>query len=121
KLSADDLMICDAEGPMTIAGVYGGKDSGVSESTTEVFLESAYFNAVSVRKTAKRHGLKTDASFRYERGTDPEMTIFALKRAALLITEIAGGKITSQVADQYPAPVAPFEVAVSYSNINKLI
>lgn len=121
KLSADDLMICDAEGPMTIAGVYGGKDSGVSESTTEVFLESAYFNAVSVRKTAKRHGLKTDASFRYERGTDPEMTIFALKRAAFLITEIAGGKITSQVADQYPAPVAPFEVAVSYSNINKLI
>ena len=85
KLSADDLMICDAEEPMCIAGVFGGKGSGVSDATTNIFLESAYFNSVSVRKTSKRHGLKTDASFRFERGTDPDMTIVALKRAALLI------------------------------------
>lgn len=121
KLSADDLMICDAEKPMTIAGVYGGKNSGVSEKTTNVFLESAYFNAVSIRKTAKRHTLKTDASFRYERGTDPEMTVYALKRAALLIVELAGGEISSQVSDIYPEPIAPFDVEVSYKNINKLI
>jgi phenylalanyl-tRNA synthetase beta chain len=121
KLSADDLMICDAEKPMTIAGVYGGKNSGVSAGTTDIFLESAYFNAVSVRKTAKRHTLKTDASFRYERGTDPEMTVFALKRAALLIKELAGGEISSAVSDIYPNPVAPFDVDVTYNNINRLI
>ncbi|MET3112541.1 phenylalanyl-tRNA synthetase beta chain [Pedobacter sp. CG_S7] len=121
KLSAEDLMICDAEQPMTIAGVYGGKDSGVTEATTNIFLESAYFNAVSVRKTAKRHGLKTDASFRYERGTDPEITVYALKRAALLIQELAGGVISSSISDVYPLPMKPFEVAVSYHNINKLI
>lgn len=121
KLSADDLMICDAEKPMTIAGVYGGKNSGVSEKTTNIFLESAYFNAVSVRKTAKRHTLKTDASFRYERGTDPEMTVIALKRAALLIQELGGGIISSAVGDIYPSPIAPFDVAVSYKNISRLI
>jgi len=121
KLSAEDLMICDAEGPMCIAGVFGGKGSGVSETTTNVFLESAYFNAVSVRKTSKRHGLKTDASFRFERGTDPEMTVFALKRAALLIQELAGGTISSPVSDIYPNPAKPFDVQVSYGNINKLI
>ncbi|MET1054786.1 MAG: phenylalanine--tRNA ligase subunit beta [Pedobacter sp.] len=121
KLSADDLMICDAEKPVTIAGVYGGKNSGVSEKTTNIFLESAYFNAVSVRKTAKRHTLKTDASFRYERGTDPEMTVTALKRAALLIQELAGGQISSAVGDIYPQPVAPFDVEVSYANITGLI
>jgi phenylalanyl-tRNA synthetase beta chain len=121
KLSADDLMICDAEKPVTIAGVYGGKNSGVSEKTTNIFLESAYFNAVSVRKTAKRHTLKTDASFRYERGTDPEMTLTALKRAALLIQELAGGEISSAVGDIYPQPVAPFDVEVSYANITGLI
>jgi phenylalanyl-tRNA synthetase beta chain len=121
KLSADDLMICDAEKPVTIAGVYGGKNSGVSEKTTNIFLESAYFNAVSVRKTAKRHTLKTDASFRYERGTDPEMTVTALKRAALLIQELAGGNISSAVGDIYPQPVAPFDVEVSYANITGLI
>ncbi|MGY4385517.1 phenylalanyl-tRNA synthetase beta chain [Pedobacter sp. UYP24] len=121
KLSADDLMICDAEKPLCIAGVFGGKDSGVTETTTKVFLESAYFNAVSVRKTAKRHGLKTDASFRFERGTDPEMTVFALKRAALLIQEVAGGQIASVISDIYPQPIKPFDVTVSYSNINKLI
>ena len=121
KLSADDLMICDATAPMTIAGVYGGKDSGVTEGTTSVFLESAYFNPVSVRKTSKRFGLKTDASFRYERGTDPEITVFALKRAALLIQELAGGTISSDVSDIYPEPIQPFAVEVNYSNIQRLI
>ena len=121
KLSAEDLMICDAEEPMCIAGVFGGKNSGVSDTTTNIFLESAYFNAVSVRKTSKRHGLKTDASFRFERGTDPDMTVFALKRAALLIQELAGGTISSPVSDIYPNPVKPFNVQVSYGNINKLI
>jgi phenylalanyl-tRNA synthetase beta chain len=121
KLSADDLMICNAEEPMTIAGVYGGKNSGVSEQTTNIFLESAYFNAVSIRKTAKRFGLKTDASFRYERGTDPEITVYALKRAALLIQELAGGQIASAISDLYPTPVKPFQVEVSYKNIQNLI
>ena len=121
KLSSEDLMICNAEEPMCIAGVFGGKSSGVSERTTNIFLESAYFNAVSVRKTSKRHGLKTDASFRFERGTDPEMTVVALKRAALLIAELGGGKIASSVSDIYPNPVQAFDVAVSYQNITKLI
>jgi phenylalanyl-tRNA synthetase beta chain len=121
KLSAEDLMICDAEKAMTIAGVYGGKNSGVTETTTNVFLESAYFNSVSIRKTAKRHSLKTDASFRYERGTDPEMTVYALKRAALLIQELAGGVISSEVSDLYPNPVKAFDVEVSYANITRLI
>jgi phenylalanyl-tRNA synthetase beta chain len=121
KLSAEDLMICNAEEPMCIAGVFGGKTSGITESTTNIFLESAYFNAVSVRKTSKRHGLKTDASFRFERGADPNMTVVALKRAALLITELAGGQIASSVSDIYPVPVQPFDVEVSYKNINRLI
>lgn len=121
KLSAADLMICNAEEPMCIAGVFGGKTSGVNEHTTNVFLESAYFNPVSVRKTAKRHALKTDASFRFERGTDPEITVFALKRAALLIKEIAGGEISSAISDHYPVNSSPFEVEVSYGNIVKLI
>jgi len=106
---------------MCIAGVFGGKTSGVTEETTNVFLESAYFNAVSVRKTAKRHGLKTDASFRYERGTDPEITITALKYAALLIQEVAGGVVSSSISDLYPNPIKPFEFDVRYKNINKLI
>ncbi len=101
ELHAEDLMICDAEKPMCIAGVFGGIDSGVSESTTSIFLESAYFNPISVRKTAKRHGLNTDASFRFERGIDPNITEYALLRAAILITEIAGGEITSDVVDVY--------------------
>jgi len=121
KLSAEDLMICDAEKPMCIAGVFGGANSGVKASTKNIFLESAYFNAVSVRKTAKRHGLKTDASFRFERGTDPDMTVFALKRAALLIQEVAGGKISSDIVDLYPNPVAPFEVSLSYAHTHRLI
>lgn len=121
KLSAQDLMICDAKGPLCLAGVFGGLGSGVSAETTTIFLESAYFNSVSVRKSSKRFGLKTDASFRFERGTDPEMTVFALKRAALLIQELAGGQISSPIADFYPNPIKPFEVAVSYQHINRLI
>ncbi|MBK0382673.1 phenylalanine--tRNA ligase subunit beta [Pedobacter sp. SD-b] len=120
-LTADDLMICDAEKPMCIAGVFGGVGSGVKESTKNIFLESAYFNAVSVRKTSKRFGLKTDASFRFERGTDPEMTVFALKRAAFLIQEIAGGEISSDIFDHYPNPVAPFEVELTFDRVQKLI
>lgn len=121
KLSADDLMICNAEAPMCIAGVFGGKSSGVEAGTKNIFLESAYFNSVSVRKTSKRHGLKTDASFRFERGTDPEITVTALKYAALLIKELAGGEISSSVSDIYPSHIKPFEFEVSYTNINKLI
>lgn len=121
KLSADDLMICDAESPMCIAGVFGGTGSGVKDSTKNIFLESAYFNAVSVRKTSKRHALKTDASFRFERGTDPEMTVVALKRAAILIREIAGGKISSEISDFYPAAANPFNVDLNFNNADRLI
>lgn len=121
KLSENDLMIGNAEEPMCIAGVFGGAQSGVKSSTKSIFLESAYFNSVSVRKTAKRHGLKTDASFRFERGTDPDMTVFALKRAALLIQQVAGGKVSSEISDHYPAPVAPFAFEVTYKNIDRLI
>ncbi len=117
----DDLMICNASEPMCIAGVFGGAGSGVSESTKAIFLESAYFNSVSVRKTSKRHGLKTDASFRFERGTDPDMPVFALKFAALLIQEVAGGEVSSDIVDLYPNPVAPFEVELPYKNVDRLI
>ena len=121
KLSADDLMIGNTEGPMCIAGVFGGARSGVKESTTTVFLESAYFNPVSVRKTSKRHGLKTDASFRFERGVDPDITVYALKRAALLIQEVAGGVVSSEISDIYPSSILPFKVEVTYRNIDRLI
>ena len=121
KLSGEELMICDAEGGLCIAGVFGGKDSGVTDSTTSIFLESAYFSPNIIRKGSQFHGLKTDASFRFERGTDPNMPVYALKRAALLIKEIAGGQISSDVVDLYPNPVADFEVEVSYKNINRLI
>ncbi len=121
KLSADDLMICNTDAPMCIAGVFGGIASGVTEKTTSIFLESAYFNSVSVRKTAKRHGLKTDASFRFERGTDPNMPVFALKRAALLIKEVAGGSISSEIIDLYPNPVEPVQVELPYKTVDKVI
>src|SRR5690606_18255609 len=121
KLNEEDLLICDAEKPMCIAGVFGGEHSGVSEATTDVFLESAYFNPVSVRKTSRRHALKTDASFRFERGVDPNMTERALKRAALLIVEIAGGQIASPAADFYPTPVPPFIFDVRYQNVQRLV
>ncbi|MFI0431428.1 phenylalanine--tRNA ligase subunit beta [Mariniflexile sp. HMF6888] len=120
-LHEDDLMICDAEKPMCIAGVFGGIHSGVSEGTTSIFLESAYFNPVSVRKSAKRHGLNTDASFRFERGIDPNITEYALKRAALLIQEVAGGEITSDIVDIYPNKIEDFQVRLSFENAKKLI
>ncbi|MGZ3750126.1 MAG: phenylalanine--tRNA ligase subunit beta [Mucilaginibacter sp.] len=121
KLSADDLMICNAEAPMCIAGVFGGIGSGVKSSTKNIFLESAYFNPVWVRKTSKRHGLKTDASFRFERGTDPDITVFALKYAALLIQEVAGGTISSPISDIYPSPMEPFAIDITYKNVDRLI
>jgi len=121
ELSADDLMICNAEEGMCIAGVFGGLHSGVTESTTTVFLESAYFNSTSIRKSSKFHALKTDASFRFERGTDPNMTVFALKRAALLIKEIAGGEISSEIIDIYPAKIENFKIPFSYTHCDRLI
>ncbi|MFT3738275.1 MAG: phenylalanine--tRNA ligase subunit beta [Breznakibacter sp.] len=121
ELHHQDLMICNAHEGMCIAGVFGGLDSGVGETTTKVFLESACFNPVYIRKTAKRHILSTDASFRFERGTDPNITLYALKRAALLIKEVAGGTISSEVVDIYPNPVADAEIGVSYAQVERLI
>jgi phenylalanyl-tRNA synthetase beta chain len=121
KLTSGDLMICNAEDGMCIAGVFGGIKSGVTEKTLNVFIESAYFNPVSVRKTSKHHGLKTDASFRFERGSDPNITVYAMKRAALLIQEIAGGTISSDVVDVYPETIVPAQVAMTYHNIDRLI
>ena len=121
ELHEEDLMICDAEKPMCIAGVFGGMESGVTETTTSIFLESAYFNPISVRKTAKRHGLNTDASFRFERGVDPNATEYALVRAAILITEIAGGEITSDVVDIYPKKIEDHQVVLNFDNTTRLI
>jgi len=122
ELHAEDLMICDGDStPLCIAGVFGGADSGVSEQTTSIFLESAYFNPVAIRKSAKRHALNTDASFRFERGIDPNFTKYALKRAALLISEIAGGKIASDIVDLYPKKIEDFELVLSYKNVARLI
>jgi phenylalanyl-tRNA synthetase beta chain len=120
ELDESDLMICDTKGPMAIAGVFGGIKSGIKDSTKNVFIESAWFNPVSIRKTARRHGLNTDASFRFERGTDPNGVIYALKRAALLIRELAGGTISSEIVDVYPRPAADHKVKVSYGNIVRL-
>ena len=120
-LHEDDLMICDENGPMCIAGVFGGKNSGVSDATTNIFLESAYFNPISVRKTAKRHGLSTDASFRFERGIDINLTDYALKRAAMLIQEVAGGEITSDPIDFYPKKIEDFAVFLNFENTKKII
>jgi phenylalanyl-tRNA synthetase beta chain len=121
KLSGEDLMICNSEEGMCIAGVFGGAKSGVTDATTTIFLESAYFDATTIRKTSKFHGLKTDASFRYERGTDPNITVYALKRAVLLMKEIAGGKISSEIVDNYPEAKERKQVEVTYKNINRLI
>ncbi|HLF51871.1 phenylalanine--tRNA ligase subunit beta [Flavobacterium sp.] len=120
-LHEEDLMICDEKGPLCIAGVFGGKNSGVSENTNAIFLESAYFNPVSVRKTAKRHTLSTDASFRFERGIDPNITPYALKRAAILIQEVAGGEITSDIVDIYPKKIEDFPVVLNFDNVKKII
>ena len=121
SLSGRDLMICNEEEGMCIAGVFGGIKSGVTSTTKNIFLESAHFNPVSIRKTSKRHGLQTDASFRFERGTDPNITIWALKRAAMLMKEIAGGKITSEIIDVYPEIIKNVKTEVSYRNIDRLI
>ena len=121
KLSDKDLMICNAEEPMCLAGVFGGLDSGTTEDTKNVFIESAYFNPTSVRKTARRHGLNTDASFRFERGIDPNITIYALKQAALLIKELAGGTVSMDIVDVYPSPIADFKVDLKYDYVNSLI
>lgn len=120
-LHEDDLMICDESGPMCIAGVFGGKNSGVTETTSSIFLESAYFNPVSIRKTAKRHGLSTDASFRFERGIDPSITEYALKRAALLIQETAGGEITSDIIDLHPKKAEDIPVFLNFNNAARII
>ena len=121
SLHEEDLVICDESGPLCLAGVFGGKTSGVSNETTTIFLESAYFNPVSVRKTAKRHTLSTDASFRFERGIDPSITDYALKRAALLIQEVAGGEITSDIIDVYPKRIEDFSVFIHFQKVNRII
>ena len=121
KLSERDLMICNAEEPMCIAGVFGGLESGTTEETKNVFLESAYFHPTWVRKTSRRHALQTDSSFRFERGTDPNCVIYALKQAAMLIKELAGGEIAMEIKDIYPSPVAHFPVELKYSYVNSLI
>ncbi|MFZ4401937.1 MAG: phenylalanine--tRNA ligase subunit beta [Bacteroidales bacterium] len=121
KLSGEDLMICNAKEGMCIAGVFGGAKSGVTAETKNIFLESAYFDATTIRKTSKFHGLKTDASFRYERGCDPNITVFALKRAIMLIKEIAGGNVSSEIVDVYPTPVERKSIEISYQNTYRLI
>ena len=121
KLSKEDLMICSAERPMCIGGVFGGLDSGISDTTVNVFLESAYFNPVSIRRSAKRHGLSTDASFRFERGIDPNIQVYALKRAALMMRELAGGKISSEIIDLNPTPAEDFVFDVNLDRVNSLI
>ena len=121
SLHEEDLMICDTEKPLCIAGVFGGENSGVSNETNSIFLESAFFNPISIRKTAKRHALNTDASFRFERGIDPNITKYALKRAALLIIEIAGGKITSDLIDEYPNKTEDAQVFLTFEKTNQLI
>ncbi len=121
NLSSKDLMICNPKEGMCIAGVFGGIKSGVTGTTNNIFLESAYFNPVAIRKTSKRHGLKTDASFRFERGADPEITPWALKRTAMLIKEMAGGKISSEIVDVYSNPVKRAVIEANYYNINRLI
>lgn len=120
-LSAADLMICNSEEGMCIAGVFGGLGSGVTEKTKDVFLESAYFHPTWIRKTARRHGLSTDSSFRFERGADPNNTIYVLKRAALLVKELAGGEIEGEIRDIYPAPVERAEVVLAHKKVHSLI
>ncbi|MHC5202302.1 phenylalanine--tRNA ligase subunit beta [Myroides sp. LJL119] len=120
-LHADDLVICDENGPMCLAGVFGGLKSAVNENTTSIFLESAYFNPVVVRKTAKRHGLNTDSSFRFERGIDPSITEYALKHAALLIQQVAGGEITSDIVDLYPKKIEDHSVFLNFDNITRIL
>ena len=121
KLSDQDLAICNAEEPMCIAGVFGGKGSGTYETTVNVLLESAYFNPTCIRKSARRHGLNTDASFRFERGIDPNGQLYALKQAALLAKELAGAKVSMQIVDEYPNPLPDFKVDLKYDYVDCLI
>ncbi len=121
SLGADDLMICNASEGMCIGGVFGGEKSGVTEKTTSIFLESAYFDPTHIRKTSKLHDLKTDASFRFERGTDPNMTIYALQRASVMMLEMAGGRLSSEIVDIYPVKVENKEVEVSIQRMEALI
>ncbi|MDR0725618.1 MAG: phenylalanine--tRNA ligase subunit beta [Prevotellaceae bacterium] len=121
KLTSTDLMICDQNKPLCIAGVFGGTDSGVTDNTVNVFIESAYFNPVRIRKTSRYHGLITDSSFRFERGTDPNMTVYALKRAALLMKELGEGEISSDIVDVYEQVVEPAQIVMSYSNIERVV
>lgn len=121
KLSSDDLMICNEHEPMCMAGVFGGLESGVTRNTRHVFIESAYFNPVYIRKTARRHGLSTDSSFRFERGADPNITIYALKRAAMLIRQVAGGTISSEIKDVYPKPIEDVTLELEYAFVEDVI
>lgn len=121
SLNSRDLMICNASEPMCLAGVFGGLDSGVTESATDIFLESAYFNPTTIRKAARRHGLNTDSSFRFERGVDPNGCMYALKLAALMVKELCGGEICGPVVDIYPEKIQPFDVKLSYDYLNSLI
>jgi phenylalanyl-tRNA synthetase beta chain len=121
ELSANDLMICNAAEPMCIAGVFGGEKSGITSATTTIFLESAYFDPTTVRRTSKLHGLKTDASFRFERGADPNITVYAIKRAALLIAEIAGGQVASGIVDVYPEKIVNRSMEFSLPYMDKVI
>lgn len=121
ELSGKEALVCSATQPMCLGGIFGGKDSGITEQTTNIFVESAYFNQVVIRKAARFHGLQTDASFRYERGADPNITIYALKRAALLIKELAGGKISSEINDVYPTEIKRARIELSYSYLDTLI
>jgi phenylalanyl-tRNA synthetase beta chain len=121
KLSGEELMICDEQGGLCMGGILGGLDSGISDATTSVFLESACFSPDIIRKGAQFHGIKTDASFRFERGTDPNMPVYALKRAAMLIKEIAGGTLSSPIIDLYPTPIADVRIPVKYKHVDRLI
>jgi len=121
KLSSDDLMICNEVEPMCMAGVFGGLESGVNQNTKNIFIESAYFNPVYIRKTARRHGLSTDSSFRFERGADPNITLYALKRAAMLIQQVAGGTISSEIKDIYPKPINDVTIELEYAYIEDVI
>ena len=120
KLSANDLMICDAEKPICIAGVLGGSETGVTGQTTNLFIESACFNPKYIRNTAKRHMISTDASYRFERGADPNNTLYALKRAANLVKEMAGGQISSDVVDRYPHPIHPARIHLNYDHLRQM-
>jgi len=121
ELSSEDVMICNAKSPMCIGGVFGGLQAGVSNDTTAIFLESAYFNPVSIRKTSKRHSLKTDASFRYERGADPAIVPYALKRAAILLQEIAGARIVGDIKEVYPKPIERAKISLNFERIEDFI